>query len=87
MHDHTLHNIPLGGIKPSVLNSILDQNPTDCRCTIANGIHIAMGNPQLGLKSAPAPGFPPWMDQQEVFKVFVWCEAELYLLESKGLSQ
>ncbi len=84
MHDHTLRNMRLGGIKPSVLISILDQNPTDCRRTMAYVVHSAMGNPQLGLKSAPAPDFPPWVAQQEMFEVFVWSEADLHLLESKG---
>jgi hypothetical protein len=79
--------MPLGGIKPSVLISILDQNPTDCRCSIANGVHIAMRDPQVGLKSSPSAKFSSLDGQQEMFEVFVWSEVEFYLLESKGLSQ
>jgi hypothetical protein len=79
--------MPLGGIKPTVRISLLEEEPADYRCTVADRVHGAMGNLQPGLTSVPGPGFPRWMDQQEMVDIFVSSEAQLYLLESKGSSQ
>ena len=36
--------MPLGGIKPTVRISLLEEKPADYRCTVADGVHSAMRN-------------------------------------------